>query len=223
MEEFYHKVKDDIFTEYMACSQYIDWDVDKICLKAPDGFIVQEVLLEQMIDGEVNQVHYYEAWHVKDGECQKEKGQESHDLFCIGHPLDTSDAMIASIGHFGNVSFIPYVFWIECTSELYRVVNQWSPDTVREANGLKATYYSEKIEEKFKGLTSLERMPFAHRWDFRDDKLIYETVLKYCKTMYHPDNKIDRLNFKMFIDDAFPEGVYPEVKAKIIRDWEICE
>lgn len=103
----------------MVCSQYIDQDVDKICLKALDGFIVQEVLLEQAIDREVNQVHYYEAWHLKDGECQKEKGQDSYDLFCVGHPLDTIDAMIASIGHCGNISLIPYVYQVECASELY--------------------------------------------------------------------------------------------------------
>ena len=106
---------------------------------------------EKEIDGETTAVHYYESWHVSDGICEKEPGQDSDDLFCIGHPLDDSDALKESIGHRGKVTFKPRVFLIKEGDPLYSDIKSWPTDVVKEANGLRACYYTEEMEQKVKG------------------------------------------------------------------------
>ena len=130
----------------MACAQYVDWIPSGFSDEINNAFILQEIYLEKEIDGETTAVHYYESWHVSDGICEKEPGQDSDDLFCIGHPLDDSDALKESIGHRGKVTFTPRVFLVKEADPLYSDIKSWPTDVVKEANGLRACYYTEEME-----------------------------------------------------------------------------
>jgi hypothetical protein len=135
-----HKVREDVHEQYMACAQYVDWDVRGFSNdESINAFIVQEVILQQIIDEEqCKPYHYYEAWDVIGGECTKEGSDVSHDLFCIGHPYDSGEEIQKSIGHKGEVIFYSKVYWIEESNELYDIVLRWPIDQVKYARGLKA-------------------------------------------------------------------------------------
>ena len=212
-------VKKDKHTDYMACAQYVDWIPSGFSDEINNAFILQEIYLEKEIDGETTAVHYYESWHVSDGICEKEPGQDSDDLFCIGHPLDDSDALKESIGHRGKVTFTPRVFLVKEADPLYSDIKSWPTDVVKEANGLRACYYTEEMEQKVKGYQEYYRESFCHVWNFDNPDKIYNVILNYCKKMFHKDNKIDRINFDMTINDFFPEGLLPEIKQRIIDSW----
>jgi len=213
-------IKPDKHTEYMACAQYADWIPMSFDEKIDRAFIVQEIRMVKEIDGIEDTSHYYEAWHVVNGICEKNPNQDSHDLFCVGYPLDDGDALKESIGHKGRISFVPRVFLIKEDSPLYCEIHSWPTNCVREANGLRACYYTEKFAKKIDEYKEYVRAPFYHEWDFDDPKKIYEVVLRYCRTMFHRDSKIDRVNFEMTIEDFFPEGVYPEIKQMVIDSWD---
>ena len=212
-------VKKDKHTDYMACAQYVDWIPSGFSDEINNALILQEIYLEKEIDGETTAVHYYESWHVSDGICEKEPGQDSDDLFCIGHPLDDSDALKESIGHRGKVTFKPRVFLIKEGDPLYSDIKSWPTDDVQEANGLHACYYTEEMEQKVKGYQEYYRESFCHVWNFDNPDKIYNVILNYCKKMFHKDNKIDRINFDMTINDFFPEGFLQGIKQRIIDSW----
>lgn len=212
-------VKKDKHTDYMACAQYVDWIPSGFGDEIHNAFILQEICLEKEIDGETTVVRYYESWHVSDGICERKPSQDSDDLFCIGHPLDDSDALKESIGHRGKVTFTPRVFLVKEEDPLYSDIKSWPIDEVEEAKGLRACYYSKEMEQKVKGHQEYFREPFCHVWDFDDPNKIYTVILNYCKKMFHKDNKIDRINFDMTINDFFPEELLPEIKQRIIDSW----
>lgn len=43
--------------------------------------------------------------------------------------------------------------------------------------------------------------------------------MQYCKTMWKPEKSTDRINFENNINEFFPDGVYPEIKKKIVSEW----
>ena len=216
-----HKVREDVHEQYMACAQYVDWDVRGFSNdESINAFIVQEVILQQIIDEEqCKPYHYYEAWDVIGGECTKEGSDVSHDLFCIGHPYDSGEEIQKSIGHKGEVIFYSKVYWIEESNELYDIVLRWPIDQVKYARGLKAVQCTPIIEKYFKNIPYYNREEFRHTWKFDDPEIIYETVMQYCKTMWKPEKSTDRINFENNINEFFPDGVYPEIKKKIVSEW----
>ena len=213
------RVKSDKHTEYMACSQYVDWVFQAFDDNLGNAFIVQEIILDKEIDEIKTISHYFEAWHVINGECKKGPYQESDDLFCVGHPFDDRDALKESIGHKGRIAFIPRVFLVKEGTPLYDEIQSWPTDVVFEANGLQACYYTEELARQVNNHQEFLREPFCHEWRFDDPKLIYEVILHYCTTMYHPDNIIDRTNFYIAMEDFFSEGTYSEIKQQIIDIW----
>lgn len=219
-QEIIKYVKPDKHTYYMSCAQYADWVVQAFCDEAINAFIVQEIYLNKELDGIKATSHYYEAWRVVDGECKKEPGQDSHDLFCIGHPLNDGDALKESIGHRGKIAFIPRVFLVKEGSSLYDEIQLWPTNVVHEANGLHAYYYTEELSNKIYRHPEFKREPFFHEWEFDDPKRIYDVVLQYCITMYHQDSKIDRTNFYSDIENFFSEDKYSDIKRQIIDAWE---
>ena len=218
---FYHKMCDDIHTQYMACSQSIDWDISGFDLHTTNGYVVQNVSLTQEIDKRTKSVNYYEAWKFCNGNCPKQDYQTSHDLFCIGHPLDSRDALIRSIGHAGKVVFNACVYWVDAETEanLCKLISQWPTNEVHEANGLHAVYSNDVLAEKFKQLKQYNRPTFQHPWDFTNRQDIYTVVLEYCKKMFRPNKEIDRENFQTFIDDCFPNNTYLDLMREIVDAW----
>ncbi len=212
-------VKTDKHTEYMGCAQYIDWIVKAFGNDLCNAFIVQEISLVIIIDEAKTVTRYFEAWHVAHGECNNALYQDSHDLFCIGHPLDDGDAIAMSVGHKGRVSFIPRVFYVKEGCALFDEIQSWPTDEVKEANGLQAKYYTEEIAKQVYKCPEFFREPFYHEWEFDDPEKIYAVVLQYCINMYRRDN-IGRNNIEIALDDFFPNGVYPDIKKRVIETWE---
>ncbi len=220
MEKIIDCVKPDKHSAYMACAQYGDWIPQAFSDHLDEAFIVQEIYLEIEIDGISEISHYYEAWNVKNGVCEKDSDQDSQDLFCIGHPMDDRDALKKSIGHRGSVTFTPKVFLVKEGSSLYYEIQFWPTNIVREANGLRSCYYTDELAKKVNGYQEFFREPFKHKWEFKDPDIIYEVVLDYCRKMFHRDSDIDRINFYMTIDDFFSKDVFPEIKQRVVDAWE---
>jgi hypothetical protein len=204
----------------MACAQCADWIPKAFDDRIENAFIVQEIIIEMVIDDNENITHYYEAWEVINGTCNKNEYQESHDLFCIGHPLDDSDALKSSIGHKGKVVFKPRVFLVYENNVLYSKISHWPTNVVREANGLHACYYNKELEKELEKCQEFYRDDFYHEWEMIDLNKIYVEVLGYCQLMFHRDNKNDKSNFFMTINDFFQEEKYAPIKEKIINAWE---
>lgn len=214
-------IKTDEHSTYMSCAQYSDWLVDGFNSDSKDAYIVQEIMLEMLFDGILDYKHYYEAWKIEQGLCCKEEGQLCDDILCIGHRLDDTDALKKSIGHYGKVVFKPKVYFIKIDSVLYNEIDSWPENIVKEANGLKAIYYSEKVSELFENCESFKREEFCHCWDFRDYNLIYNTVLDYCIRNYKKNN-LDERNLYLDLDDIFSDVscCYRVLKQEIINSWK---
>jgi hypothetical protein len=111
------------------------------------------------------------------------------------------------------------VYWIEPGEQIYNNILSWSNSQVKEANGLKAVLYTPEIGKLFENVPCFEREAFVHTWEFDDPEIIYETVKQYCKVMWKTDKAADRINFEKNIDEFFPDGVYPDIKKRIISEW----
>ena len=204
----------------MACFQYADWIEAAFDMRGNrDGFIVQKVKLDQFIDDRIHSVHYYEAWPVSKGVCEKSNSDKSNDLFCIGNPYCQFDELRNSIGHAGKVIFTPEVYWINNQSELFTDISTWDTVTVKEANGLKAKYVTRALLEMFSREKKYPRSQFIHEWSFNNPEVIYNVVLDYCKCQWNPQQEIDIKNFEIRIDELFPDNVFPEIKKLIIKGW----
>lgn len=214
----------DYHSTYMACAQGVNWCPEAFAnISGANGFIVQEIYHERIIDSKMNySVQYYEAWTVEKGKCNKEKGQICDDLFSVGYPLWLSDSMRDSIGHSGIVAYHPKLYWVSIDSDAFSMVNEWKNGTVYEANGLKSILFSKDVQKALSAAQSYNREEFIHGWDFRDPTIIYEEILSFCKKNWNPSKKVDKSNFEICIDDIFSKGKYLDAKQRIIEDWLTC-
>ncbi len=105
------KTEEDLHTNFMACEQRINWNVNEMAhYENANGFIVQEVVWQSVIDNNCTTFHYYEAWEVISGICEPsfyKTPDDCDDAFCIGERFkgghhDWELPIIQSIGHCGR-------------------------------------------------------------------------------------------------------------------------
>lgn len=211
----------DFHSAYMACAQEVNWCPEVVANKTKaTGFIVQEIHHQRIVDSvEDYTVRYFEAWEIKDGICYKDKGQDCDDRFSVGYPSNMLDAMRDSIGHRGTVYFHPKVFWVDIESAAFYEVNSWDNTTVKEANGLKAAFYSDLIKNTLSNEPQYERDSFIHEWNFSEPMKICNEALSYCRRMYDPNTLIGRKNFEICIEELFPEKSYLDIRSKVQEEW----
>lgn len=222
MAEFL-SIKKEWHSASCACELDIDWNITQITgSDMASGYIVQEFSRTQTPSNilgvsEYEDIHYFEAWRIKDGDIiPEDKGALCDDMFCIGNSFNDFSTFQLSIDTKGCFEFNGTVYWIPEGSSYFEIIHGWSRTEVKQAAGLKASYtFSEikNIDYVFK------RDPFVHSWDLIGEKNIYSKALvkafRYC-----PNNtKRDRELLSTCVSDLFGEK-YNCLKYRIIDEWE---
>lgn len=230
MNNIYERIEEDCHTDFMACSQCINWKVNNIAGKEhATGFIVQELTWTSVIDNCINCFYYYEAWKVYNGKCGENKDKDDcDDVFCIGARYgkgiyDWDQARIDSIGHCGKEEWRGLIYWVDLDEnpDLYKQIDNWPTDEVGRANGLNAIWVTSFNKNMFSGLKQIIRKPFIHNWDVRSEEAIWQVAEKFLFTQCKKyDNEVDRRNFELNINDLFPDENYRHIKEQLIRKWE---
>lgn len=170
----------------------IQWKVDQIAgCPSACGYIVQEFNRVQTPPNALGIVayedmHYFEAWKVENGEIKYSHAPECDDRFCIelpsGEPCYILESFRKSLGTEGAFNFNGTVYWVPEKSELYSIVDEWSGNSIVQANGLKAaSVFPEIMNVDY----VFKRAPFIHTWNLIapekiSDKLIL-TLDRCCK------------------------------------------
>ena len=205
------KKQEDLHTKYISCGQYINWNLDGLSIsKSEQVFIVQELCIKAIpLNEYVEPIRYYEAWEVKGGIVVSTKDDYCDDMFRVGNDFDEDNLIKNSMGKSGMILFMARVYVVRNNSELYNCVNNWPLEEVKQANGLRASKVTSKLQEEFKNMPVFERDIFRHDWRFDDPEDIYEEVLDYCRNLKYSKNDVDRL---------FPDEGYEDIKNKVKKN-----
>lgn len=176
-----------------------------------NGYIVQH--FRRQFDSEndfLKDISYYEAWQVEDGKVKE--SSECDDVFAIGHPSNSLDMLKYEHGKCGRVIFSGDVYWIPSSSELSEIINSWEETTVKDANGLKASYTFNELSEKY---FVFQRPDFIHKWDLRSKKHVFDIVTDLLIAYYsnYHDSTWER-NVNLAIEDIFNESIFSDIKEK---------
>ena len=127
----------------------IKWNVPAISNGNNEtGFILQHMRIDSHIDF-VESEDYWETWHVTDGRIEGET--ECYDDNWSPIPnfviADYEDEINESSG---IINYFSKVYWIPKESDVYKIVEQWSPDVSSPAQELKMAYqFHQNIDEYF--------------------------------------------------------------------------
>lgn len=208
---------DDIHTDYEACLQRANWCTRRF---SDNGFIVQEVIHERVIDGKREYyVHYFEAWTVTDGVCVETNDVESDDVFGVGFPYEELESIRRSMGHYGIVLYNPQIYWVDKTDIPYDYIANWS-ESIEEANGLKSEKYNDYTARLFDDLNAFDRKDFIHQWDFRNPETIEAGIKAYCVKMFFPKTKTSNIQFYNAISNMHFDERYSDVREEIMNWWK---
>ena len=214
--EYYTEIKSE-HTESCMCELLINWNPVAIAQSGTaSGYIVQhfsrKLITEYQIDIPQN-TSYYEAWKVTNG-IVTDRGEVCDDIFSIGNDWQYFDLFKKCAGTSGKYVFKGDVFWIPESHRLFDVVSSWNEQTVKSANGLKATFECDDfnfIEAVF------SRLPFEHEWDLTDEAVIYDTAKKMLFRYCYSQNDRERLLSK--INNVIPSQ-YEYMNSSLIDEWD---
>lgn len=206
-----------------ACELQVDWNIPLISgCDAANGFIVQDYKRCQkptnVLDiPEYGDIHYFEAWCVKDGAIiSEDKGSLCDDMFSIGSSFNDFSSFRQSLDTKGTFEFNGTIYWIPEKSPFYEIVDKWGRYDVKQAAGLKATYHFPELENVD---YIFKREPFIHTWNLIGEDLIYsearKKIFKYCPR----NTERDRQLVKSGVADLLGEK-YRYLVERIIDDWE---
>lgn len=195
--------KNDLSKPY-ACFYYgIKWIPNEIAgYKNANGYIVQRIKIDapEYLKG-FTYKEYYEAWSVQDGKVQYKN--VNNEVW--GHMAEDdvfkyySEAMEESLFKKGVIYYYAIVYWIDKKSKYYEIVDKWEEGAIAQAGILKAseTFDVSKIIPVF------ERDVFEFSFDFRDESVIKEEMLKRGRNMFSSQKKYERDNYVCTYRDIF--------------------
>ena len=223
MEEYYF-VKKEQHESFWSFDFQIDWNVKTISggLTA-NGYIVQHfkrtaVPSQPLLDN----IEYYEAWQVTEGECEKDpnqyKEEKYDDAFSVGDKHDSSLDIHNSLGTKGAFIINADVYWIPRSSHLYGIIDKWPRHVIKQAGELKATYcFPELTVDYF----VFSRPEFKHEWDFVAieivDRTVRDKIFKFCQKYTERDIWLLNNYLDNVFDDSDPK--YQVLKDAIRKDW----
>ena len=218
----YYFITQEIHGKSCFCCQAINWNVDAFIADEDTGYIVQAYKRRQIPDKVINideyrDISYFEAWKVYNCNIiDEDKGGTCNDAFCIGHPMSPFGQFALSINTKGRFEFDGVVYWISKSNKAYEIVDDWSRTSVKQANGLKASFWFDEIK-KMQPVTV--RPTFIHEWDLSDEDKIYNSVkdiiFRYC-----PKNtKRDQNLLREAVDELLPDS-YSQIRQRVIDEWK---
>lgn len=205
-----------------ACCLEINWNTTEITGKNnADGYIVQKfsrklfpkaiLPVEEYCD-----ISYFEAWKVQNGKIvYVDKNTVCDDRFSIGNCVNSSSEINYSLGTKGCFEFSGDIYWIPNSSPLYTIVDHWSDKSVKQANGLKASYDFKEI----KGITPVfSRALFIHEWDLSSEEKIYCAVKSYLFKLCPNNSDRDEWILKTNASEIFKDK-YTHIMDSILEEW----
>ncbi len=219
----YYEILNESHSDWCECELRINWNIEAISNnKNANGYIVQEfqrtivpknVLGSQQFDN----IHYFEAWCVKDGLIVPEdNGCNGNDVFSIGQAISLGlpdyDLIRKSINTKACFEFRGRVYWIPIHSQLYNKVDCWKTDEVKQTGGLKGTWYFPDIRIIN---PVFEREIFTHSWDLIDEDNIFITI----KNLLFSSNYSQKNELMEDLQYIF-DGQFKHIVDRIIKEWE---
>lgn len=211
--------KNDISQPYALFHFGIKWIPDAIAgYNNANGFIVQRIRNEapDFLSG-YSCKDYYEAWSIENGEVVYPKDKQivgtEDDVF--QYP---PEGVEESLFQYGTIKYLADVYWIDESSPLYEIVNQWEYNKVQQAGNLI------RSTESFKECNIapvFSRPPFSFRFDCRDEEVVFKTVYSFGRNMYSGNRKSDRDNFALQYKDIFIKFGKIDLFNHIIRRLEM--
>lgn len=220
----YYEEVSKIHDKSCACELEIKWNVQAITQGSnSSGYIVQHFSRKLVSSNfkpinDYKDISYYEAWKVKNGiiEYDDAANGKCDDRICIGMPLYDSSDFFISLDTIGQYVFTGDVYWIPCDTQLYYIVDAWSEKTVKQANGLKASYSFNELD-KVPPVFSRER--FVHDWDLSTSDKIYSAAKEKLFNMYRNNTTRDRNGVKSTLEEML-DGKYQDIANRILSEWE---
>ena len=223
MPDIYEIVGSPIHHCHCGCELKINWNISAISgSQKASGYILQHFTrklepFNVLKTDEYNDISYFEAWKAVGGAISiDDKGSVCDDMFCIGNSYTLFDDFTRSLGTKGSFSFYGDVYWIPYDSKLYRIINTWKKDEIKQSAGLRATYDFIDIGEEYRHFV---REPFIHSWDLTDEETIYEQakiiLFRYCPNSTERDYNLLKTN----ATDLFTKE-YSFMTDRIIKEWE---
>ena len=214
----YYNVINDRHETFWSFSYQINWNVSAISGElSANGYILQHFKrIANPPQPLLEDTEYYEAWKVTSGACDWVRGQYCDDEFTVGNPLSSCEDIHNCLGTKGMFTILADVYWIPMSSDLYRIVDNWSPTKVRQANGLKADYIFPELTREYFVFT---RPTYKHEWNFIDTDLVDRTVRKlvFRKFPKSTDNQLLSNDLNEIFDGS--EQRYFVLKEVIYKDW----
>lgn len=221
----YYNIKSKIHDESCACELQINWN---ICAIVKDinlnGYLVQRFSRKLFSPNvipikEYQDILYYEAWKIEKGIIKYDDTSNvvCDDRFAIGMPqYDTSSEFKVSLGTKGRYEFTGDVYWIPQNSQLYNIVDKWSEQTVKQANGLKASYTFKELDGES---PVFSRDKFVHEWDLSTYDKIYLAIKKKLFKMCHENTDRDRNILESNLSEML-NGEYQNISDRLLSEWE---
>ena len=136
-----------------AFSVSINWNIPEITGKIDsNGYIVQYFRRKsEPANFLVDDIKYFEAWKIENGLMTDYDADRCDDCICVDTDLFGGINIILkkSLGTCGKYIIDTEVYWIPKTDSLYDIVDKWSIETVKQANGLKGDYSFEGLSEEY--------------------------------------------------------------------------
>lgn len=204
MNGYYKTIDDKNYFPFAYYLWQIKWISEKIindgCI---NGYIVQKVKIinEANVIG-LDNIEYYEAWKVSNGECENKDGKPFDDEFkWVNFNGELRFCIRNSIGKKGKITYQAKLYWISQKNTLYKEVESWKEGTVVQAGSLKSILVEDCLNIDF-GIPIDERN-FIHEVNFKDEKIIKNSIKVLFSTL--TEDKTLTEDIKLFIISSIKE------------------
>lgn len=189
MNEYYETIDEENHFPFAYYLWQIKWIPSKIindgCM---NGYIVQNVKIinEAKVNG-VDDIEYYEAWEVCNGQCKNNNGTSFDDEFKYTNFNGELRFCIAnSIGKKGKIKYQTKLYWISQKNDLYREVKNWKEGTIIQAGNLKSILAKDCLNIDFGSF--IDERNFIHEVDFKDKNVIKESIKELFSILNNDKN-----------------------------------
>ena len=171
-----------------------------------------EILNTTGINNVKEQLHYFEAWQVQDGQVTDFETDNHDDSFRCGNEGTESYFLKASLGHKGDVVIDAKVYWVDIADDIFVAVDAWKGRTVEYAGKLKSVWAKDFSD--IKEFTPKTSRRFIHKVNFFEEDVIKQSIMQlYAEKIVMQDSDLI-----FYLEDILLGSEYEELIIDICKD-----